>query len=133
MKHQKGNNLTKMKNYSGQCHCGAIRFEFTGETITAAMRCNCSICRRKNAIMSQQYYPADSFKIISGKECLTIYRFEPELVNHYFCKHCGIYPFHDGVANPGIYRINLCCVDELEPWQLPIRIFDGKDSWKYLN
>ena len=83
--------------------------------------------------MSRQYYPVDSFKLMSGEEFLTIYRFEPEAVNHYFCKRCGIYPFHDGVENPGVFRVNLGCIDDIDPWSLPIRVFDGKTSWKYLN
>ena len=83
--------------------------------------------------MSRQYYKAEAFELRSGKDSLCVYRFEPEMVNHYFCKHCGIYPFHDGVENPGIYRVNLGCVDEIDPWSLPIKVFDGKDTWKYLT
>ncbi|MCZ6501657.1 MAG: GFA family protein [Gammaproteobacteria bacterium] len=119
--------------YQGKCHCGAIQFTFESEPITIAMRCNCSICRRKNAIMSRQYYTAEAFELRSGKDSLSVYRFAPEMVNHYFCKRCGIYPFHDGVENPGIYRVNLGCVDEIDTWSLPIKVFDGKDTWKYLK
>lgn len=83
--------------------------------------------------MSQQYYPADCFKLLHGRDSLAVYRFAPEMVNHFFCTHCGIYPFHDAVENPGIYRINLGCVDEIDPWSLPIKVFDGEDTWQYLN
>ena len=83
--------------------------------------------------MSRQYYTVDAFELRSGKDSLSVYRFEPKMVNHYFCKHCGIYPFHDGVENPGIYRVNLGCVDEIDTRSLPIKVFDGKDTWKYLT
>ena len=41
-----------MKQYVGQCHCGEIRFQFEAEEITTAMRCSCSICRRRSAFLS---------------------------------------------------------------------------------
>ena len=63
-----------------------------------------------------------------------VYRFAPEKVNHYFCKHCGIYPFHDPVEAPEWgYRINLECVDEVNAHSLPIRVWDGADSWTWLE
>ncbi len=125
----------QMMTYDGSCHCGAIRFRFKGEPITGAMRCNCSICRRKNALMSRDYYPPTDFELLSGESDLTVYRFDPNMVNHYFCKHCGIYPFHDAVEDPGLgYRINLGCVDAIsDPNALPVRVFDGHDSWRYLD
>ena len=98
------------------------------------MRCNCSVCRRKNAIMSREYYPPDRFELLSGEEALSTYRFAPNMVNHYFCKHCGIYPFHDPVEQPELgYRVNLGCVDAIDPHELPIKVFDGRDSWTYLD
>ena len=123
-----------LTSYEGKCHCGAVRFRFSGQPITQAMRCNCSVCRRKNAIMSREYYPPDRFELLSGAEALKIYRFAPNMVNHYFCKHCGIYPFHDPVEQPELgYRVNLGCVDDIDPHDLPIKVFDGRDTWKYLN
>lgn len=82
--------------------------------------------------MSQAYYPAEVFKLLRS-DSLTVYRFAPHMVNHYFCNVCGIYPFHDAVEKPGSYRINLGCVEEIDPHTLPIRVFDGRDSWKYLT
>jgi hypothetical protein len=121
--------------YEGSCHCGAIRFRFKGEPITGAMRCNCSICRRKNALMSPAYYPPADFELLSGTGDLTAYRFEPSMVNHYFCRHCGIYPFHDAVEDPDLgYRVNLGCVDAIEdPHSLPVRVFDGADTFRYVS
>ncbi len=120
--------------YSGSCHCGAVTFRFTGEAIVNAMRCNCSICRRRNAIMSAAYYPPDRFEMLTGTEALSVYRFEPCMVNHYFCSRCGIYPFHDAVNDPSVgYRVNLGCVEGIDAHALPIRVFDGADTWRYLD
>ena len=119
--------------YQGKCHCGKVRFSFTTDPIERAIRCNCSICRRKDAIMSDRYYAPDEFRLESGSAALTLYRFGDEMVNHWFCKHCGIYPFHDGPQSPGRYRVNLGCVDALDLDKLSIRTFDGKDSWRLLD
>lgn len=122
-------------SYEGRCHCGAVRFRVTGEPIVGAMRCNCSICRRKNALMSRAYYPPRDFELLAGRDDLSVYRFAPYQVNHYFCSHCGIYPFHDAVEDPTLgYRVNLGCIDAIDdPHALPVRVFDGRDTWTYLD
>ncbi len=77
--------------------------------------------------MSNDYYPPKQFRLLSGREALTLYQWGDKDVNHWFCRHCGIYPFHDGTAEPGKYRVNLGCVDELDVRKLPLRIFDGRN------
>ena len=115
-----------MNTYHGQCHCGAIRFHFESEPITSGLRCNCSICRRKGAVMSDEYYPPERFTLLSGKKALSCYRWNDCDVNHYFCRHCGIYPFHDGTGErQGHCRVNLGCVEGVDPLALEIRVFDG--------
>ena len=53
-----------MKTYRGSCHCGAIRFAFKGpEKIENGLRCNCSICRRKGALMSGFTIAPDEIEI----------------------------------------------------------------------
>lgn len=114
--------------YTGSCHCEAVRFEFKSEEITEALQCNCSICIRKNAIMSKQSYPPSHFKMITGNENLSTYHWGDHDVNHHFCKTCGIYPFHDTSDEPGTYRINLGCVDNVASRNLNIIYFDGKNA-----
>ena len=124
----------QLVSYEGACHCGAVRFRFNSVPITGAMRCNCSICIRKNALMSRQYFPPADFELMAGADDLAVYRFEPNRVNHYFCRHCGIYPFHNAVEDPDLgYRVNLGCVDGVDAHALPVRVFDGRDTWKYLD
>lgn len=113
-------------HYQGSCHCKSVRFEFESEPIESALQCNCSICIRKNAIMSEDYIDPGKFKLLKGKEALSNYHWGDKDVNHYFCKVCGIYPFHDTTYEPGKYRINLGCVDGLDPRKLKITQFDGK-------
>ena len=109
--------------YEGSCHCGAVRFRFESEPITTGIRCNCSICRRKGAVMSSGY---QAFATLEGLEWLTRYQFGDHDMNHYFCKRCGIWPFSDPTARPGQYRVNLGCVDAVDPLALEITLIDGK-------
>lgn len=115
-----------MRTYHGSCHCGAVRFRFTSEPIKDACRCNCSICRRKSAVMSDVYFPPESF-VLEPTDQLALYQFGDRLVNHYFCRTCGVYTFHEGTEKVGHYRVNLGCVDEIDdPLALAIRSIDGR-------
>ena len=122
------------KSYSGRCHCGAVRVRFDSDEITSGLRCNCSICIRKGIVMSADYIPAGAFDV-DGAESLTTYQFGDGDVHHYFCKTCGISPFnyvaslpadYRGRAQVGDRRVNLGCVDGLDPLTLPIRLVDGR-------
>ena len=57
------------------CHCGAVEAEIniTGN-FEKMMRCNCSICKRKGAIMSM--VKNEDFKIIKGRDKLKLYQFD---------------------------------------------------------
>ncbi|MGJ8663923.1 MAG: GFA family protein [Marinicella sp.] len=110
----------------GSCHCKAVQFEFESAPIKIGLQCNCSVCIRKNAIMSEHYIDRDKFNLLTGLNALSIYHWGDKDVNHYFCKVCGIYPFHDSIHEPGKYRINLGCVHELNPRELEVVQFDGK-------
>ena len=39
-----------LQTYRGSCHCGSVRFEIETDFPELTM-CNCSICKRKNALM----------------------------------------------------------------------------------
>jgi len=112
--------------YAGSCHCGAVRFRFRSDRITTGVRCNCSICRRKGAVMSSRYIPVDAFELLAGGDALARYQFGDRVVNHYFCPTCGVYPFHDWSGEPGAYRVNLGCVDGLDPNAVEVTMLDGR-------
>lgn len=112
--------------YQGSCHCGAVRFSFSGEEISRGIRCNCSICIRKGAMMSPDPIPEAEFKIEAEEGALGLYQFDSKIAKHYFCKHCGIYPFHETIRAPGHYRVNLGCVEGVDPLSLEFDVFDGK-------
>jgi hypothetical protein len=115
------------RTYEARCHCGAVRFRFRSAAIVEGRRCNCSICVRKGAVVSARYYEPHEFELVQGRDALGVYRFGDGVVNHYFCKTCGIYPFHDGTGEyAGRYRVNLGCVDDIDVLALPLQIIDGR-------
>ncbi|WP_213308528.1 GFA family protein [Paraburkholderia sacchari] len=107
----------------GSCHCGAVRFEVC-TALTPASRCNCSLCRRKGALMSP-LFAASELTLVSGADALTLYQFNTRVAKHYFCKHCGIYPFHQTRKDPALWRVNLGCLDGVDPYALEAGLNDG--------
>ena len=114
-----------MVTYSGRCHCGAVKFRFTCAEIRVGKRCNCSICVRRGIIVSPAYVALDA---LEGHESLSRYQWGARDTNFWFCATCGVHPFHDTVSDPGSYRVNLGCVDALDPLALPIELIDGKSD-----
>ncbi len=76
--------------------------------------------------MSQQVIPPDKFTIEAQDGMLGLYQFGQKTAKHYFCKQCGIYPFHESSRKMGHYRVNVGCIDGLDPLSLQYDVFDGK-------
>ena len=107
----------------GSCHCGAVTFEVQTPVVPAA-RCNCSLCRRKGALMTPPF-AAENLRILSGEDALTLYQFNTRVAKHYFCKHCGIYPFHQTRKDPKLWRANIGCLEGVDPYALEAGLSDG--------
>lgn len=113
-----------MKTYQGQCHCGAVAFEVTTD-LDSVNRCNCSICTKKGAPMHR--VTADRFKLLRGEDAITTYEFGSNIAKHYFCKTCGIYPFHRPRIAPDEITVNVNCLDGVADVDaLPINRIDGR-------
>jgi hypothetical protein len=110
---------------NGKCHCGAVEFEVELENgFEDLRRCNCSLCRRKGAIMAS--VPVERLKVVKGTGMLTLYQWNTRAAKHYFCKVCGIYTHHQRRSNPSQYGFNIGCIEGVDPFALGnIRIGDG--------
>jgi len=108
-----------------KCHCGAIEANINiAENFEKILRCNCSLCKRKGAIMSM--VKNENFKIIKGEDKLKLYQFHTKVANHYFCSVCGIYTHHNPRSNPAMTGFNLGCLDDVNTFELKdILINDG--------
>lgn len=106
----------------GSCHCGAVRFRLEAE-IDELTRCDCSLCRRRGALMAKA--PAGALTLQAGHDDLTLYRWNTGVAQHWFCRHCGIYPFHRKRAAPDHYGVNVGCLDDFDVTSYPYREADG--------
>ena len=112
-----------MATWHGACHCGAVRFEIDTD-FPELTTCDCSICRRKNALMVKVHESA--FRLLAGEEALREYRFHTMTALHFFCGTCGIYPFHRKRVTPDFVGVNVFCLDDFEPDGIPVRATIGK-------
>lgn len=76
--------------------------------------------------MSDFTISPDKLEIEAKYGTLGLYQFDTKIAKHYFCKTCGIYPFHETMRDPGHYRVNLGCIDEIDTNTISVNIFDGK-------
>jgi hypothetical protein len=111
--------------HRASCHCGKVVLELDlSDGIVNPRRCDCSICRRKGAIVAS--VPLAGMKILKGEEALTLYQFNTRTAKHYFCSHCGIYTHHQRRSRPDEYGYNVGCLEGVNPYELgPIRTLDG--------
>ncbi|MCF4098253.1 GFA family protein [Maritalea mediterranea] len=100
-----------MKTYQGSCHCGNVKFEIESD-LKSALKCDCSLCRKKNAVMVGVH--KTQFKLLAGEEFLSLYQWNMKIAKHYFCKVCGIYTFHTRRTKPDEYGVNFYCLDNAD-------------------
>ena len=108
------------------CHCGGVeaQIDFHEKDFSKLIRCNCSICRRKGAIMSM--VKNEEFKIVKGEDKLSLYQFHSKVAKHFFCSVCGIYTHHNPRSNPAMTGFNIGCIDDVDIFKLEnISVNDG--------
>jgi hypothetical protein len=113
------------RKHRASCHCGAVVLELDlPDGIVDPRRCDCSICRRKGAIVAS--VPLSGLTIVQGAEALKLYQFNTHTAKHYFCSHCGIYTHHQRRSNPNQYGYNVGCLEGVNPFALgPVPTSDG--------
>ncbi|ELV8726031.1 GFA family protein [Vibrio fluvialis] len=105
------------EKHRATCHCGAVELELSlPDGIVDPRRCDCSICRRKGAIVAS--VTLDAIRIVKGQEALRLYQFNTQTAKHYFCSVCGIYTHHQRRSNPHQYGYNVGCLEGVNPFDL---------------
>jgi hypothetical protein len=111
--------------HRASCHCGKVVLELDlPDGIVNPRRCDCSICRRKGAVVAS--VPLSGIRVLQGEEVLKLYEFNTRTAKHYFCSHCGIYTHHQRRSRPDEYGYNVGCLEGVNPFHLgPVPTLDG--------
>lgn len=67
----------------------------------------------------------EDLEINAKGDSLATYEFGSGVAKHHFCRKCGIYVFHQTMREPGRYRVNVGCIEEINSLQLPVETFNG--------
>jgi len=111
--------------HAGSCHCGRIAFELEGE-VDKAMDCNCSMCRRRGALLA--FYPREALRLSTPEADMATYTFNKHALQHRFCPACGIAPFSEGVdprTGAKTVAVNVRCLPDVDLDALSITKVDG--------
>lgn len=117
----------QLKVIKGACHCQKVRFEIQTMATIDVYECNCSICQRSGYLHLE--VPKSRFKLISGEDNLTTYRFNTGVAQHIFCKTCGIKSFYVPRSFPEGYSVNVNCLDKDNFDEINVIPFDGQ-NWE---
>jgi hypothetical protein len=108
---------TILPKHVATCHCGSVVLELDlPDGILDPRRCNCSICRRKGAIVGT--VTLSGLRILRGHDVLKLYQFNTSTAKHYFCSNCGIYTHHRRRSNPQEYGYNVGCLEGVDPFDI---------------
>lgn len=113
---------------TGSCHCGTLHWSFNG-TPDSATACNCTLCRRYGVLW---IYDWEGERITTSGKSSVYMRGEKEIEFH-FCPTCGNVgwwrghtPHPDGRTR---IAVNVRLSDPDDVGHIPIRHFDGLDTW----
>lgn len=109
---------------AASCHCGALAFTFEGQ-IDQAIDCNCSLCRRRGALL--WFAPRAAVVLQVDPSALRTYTFNTHRLQHHFCGVCGVAPYSEGIGPDGeaMIAVNLRCVPALDLGTLKVVPYDG--------
>jgi hypothetical protein len=113
--------------HRGGCHCGRVQLEVDAPADLDVRECNCSMCRLTG--YQHLIVPKSRFRLLSGSDALTTYRFNTGVAQHYFCATCGIKSFYVPRSHPDGYSVSVRALDPRTIASVTIRPFDGA-NWE---
>ncbi|WP_415055938.1 GFA family protein [Halopseudomonas sp.] len=119
---------------TGQCQCGAIRYQLTGTPRTVAL-CHCRDCQRSAGapMVTWAMYPEASLNVTQG---------EPKTINssgtamRSFCADCGSGLFYrNEEILPGIVDVQTATLDDPEalPPEITIQTAERMNWMQHMN
>jgi hypothetical protein len=120
---------SSLVTHRGGCHCGRVRFEVQAPAEIEVGQCNCSMCSK--AAQQHLVVKQERFRLVSGGDALTEYRFNTGKARHLFCRFCGIKSFYYPRSHPDGVSVNARCLDEGTFRIAGVRAIDGRNWEKH--
>ncbi len=112
---------------TGSCHCGAVTFE-VDDTPQRLVSCNCSICRRLAPLW---FHTATDNTKLNGET--DSYAWGDKMLAFQRCRTCGCTTHYLPLDDTRRMAVNVRMSDPEQINDVPIRRFDGADSWAFLD
>jgi hypothetical protein len=112
-------NTTPSKFYTGNCHCGNLKYRVAlalDPNHPEANRCNCTLCVKTG--FAGIHVLSGDFMLLSpsSPDDLTDYQFGSKKMHHFFCKTCGVrcmFSGVDGEDGKEFWSINVLTLDQV--------------------
>lgn len=85
--------------------------------------CDCSICRRRGALIHR--VEGDCLRLLTPIGGLSLYQWHTKTAKDYFCPDCGILPFRRPRTAPGMWGVNVRCLESVDLNAIPIKYVHG--------
>jgi hypothetical protein len=117
--------MSETKTYPGGCHCGKVRYEATTD-LGMVISCNCSMCSKKGTFLT--FIEPSAMKVLAGDGEQSVYHFNKHVIDHLFCKTCGVTSYATGKRPDGkeMVAINVRCLEGVDLASLKTTQHDGK-------
>jgi hypothetical protein len=125
-----------LKEYTGQCMCGSVKYTVKLDLSQETGRCNCTTCWPLR-FWYMRAKPAD-FHLLTSPDMITDYVHKEGSTHHQlFCKKCGIHTHHT-IDKPQIggliTSVNVACLDlGEEVLGVKIKYADGRNNQWWLE
>jgi hypothetical protein len=117
---------------TASCHCGAIKIEMEKkpESVT---ECTCSICHRLGARWA--YFTRRQVRVRGLDESASAYLWGDRCIEFYHCKSCGCATHYESTEKDDDSRVavNTRMMRHEDIDGIPLRRFDGADTWEFLD
>ena len=107
---------------TGQCHCGAVKYEMSADTIYQAF-CHCRDCRRQTGapLVAWALVPNDKLKVTGETKQYA----SSEHGRRHFCPHCGTSLFYTNAPMfPSATDVQIATLDDPDamPPQIHVQV-----------
>jgi len=98
---------------TGQCLCGAVKYEITGEPIRMAA-CHCKDCQRSSGTghMSLAFFKESDVSVSGETSSFDAKADSGNINTRHFCPNCGSRLFTRNSGRPGVIGIAVGCADD---------------------